>query len=64
MIELTIGQKLELKEALVVALIGRADSDGKILECNADEFADKIMVSFEKRLHERLSLKRWKLFLN
>jgi hypothetical protein len=64
MSQLTCKQKLELKDALVIALTTRAGNDGKILGCSADEFADKVVRSFEKRLHEKLSFKRFSIFLN
>ncbi len=64
MYQLSSEQKLELREALVIALTVRADADGKIVGCDVHEFADRILRSFERRMKERLSLTRHKVFLN
>lgn len=62
--QLTEKQKLDLKTALVATLIQHADDKGMVLGCSLDEFADKVVSSFEKRIHERISFKRLEIFLN
>lgn len=57
-------QKLELKGALVTAFTIRADADGKILGCSVDEFADKVVRSYEKKINDRLSRTRFSFSLN
>jgi hypothetical protein len=62
--QLTDKQKLELKTALMGALVRHTDENGMMLGCTLDEFTDRVIRSYEKKLHEKLSLKRFSIFLN
>jgi hypothetical protein len=62
--QLTDKQRLELKTTLMGALARHTDENGMMLGCTLSEFTDRVVRSYEKKLNEKLSLKRFSINLN